>query len=209
MTNVVEVMTKNRLVAVVRENDYETAKKISEAAIAGGIKLIEITFTIPNADKLITELTQAHKNDGVCVGAGTILDTETARIAILAGAQFIVSPTTDSSVTTLCHRYQICCACGAFTPNEVKYAMECGADMVKVFPATLCSPSYLKALHGPFPNVKFMVTGSMREDTILQWLNDGASVVGVGGILADPAHAGDYDTVTKNARKLVEIVTKE
>ena len=206
MEKVIETMKKERVVAVIREDDPAIARKIADAAIAGGIRLVEITFTVPGAAELISALVKAYRDRQVYVGAGTVLDAPTARLAILAGADFIVSPTTDPEVITLCNRYQIPCCSGAFTPNEVKHAMECGARVIKLFPATLCSPSYIKALHGPFPGAIFMVTGSMHEDTVMDWITGGAAVVGVGGILSEPAHRGDYKTVEENARSFRNVV---
>lgn len=209
MEKILEKMMEERVVAVIREDNAEIARRIADAAIAGGIRFVEITFTIPDAAALISGLVEAHRGEEVYIGAGTVLDAQTARLAILAGAEFIVSPTTDPDVITLCNRYQVLSACGAFTPNEVKYAMECGARIIKVFPASVCNPSYLKALHGPFPQAKFMVTGSMHEDSVLDWIENGASVVGIGGILAEPAHAGDYAAVEENARKFRQIVVSK
>ena len=206
MQDVMRTMMEERVVAVVREDDAETARRIADAAIAGGIRFVEITFTIPNAAEIIEGLVKAHKGEGVYIGAGTVLDANTARLAILAGAEFIVSPTTDEDVIAMCNRYQVLCASGAFTPNEVKHAMESGAHIVKVFPASAIDPSYLKALHGPFPRAIFMVTGSMREDVVLKWIESGAAVVGIGSLLSEPAHRGDYATVEKNARRFRDLV---
>ncbi len=203
-----KILTEKRLVAVIRADDMEQAIKIADACIAGGIGAVEITYTVPGATHIIEELKKKHAKNGVLIGAGTVIDSETARCALLAGADFIVSPTTDQAMVSLCNRYRAVCIAGAFTPNEVKQALEYGADYIKIFPATLCEPSYLRALHGPFPQADFMVTGSMGFDTVTEWLKNGAALIGVGGLITDPAAHGDFAKTTENAARLCSILEK-
>ena len=195
-----------KVVAVIRSNDAENVIRTVDACVCGGIRAIEITYTVPGATHIIEELSKKYAGTDVMIGAGTVIDAETGRNAILAGAEFIVSPTIDEKLIELCCRYRILCAAGAFTPNEVKNALELGADYVKIFPATLCTPSYLKVIHGPFPQAEFMVPGSMTFDTVTDWLDSGASVIGVGGLITDPAAKNDFEQVTKNAKRLCEII---
>ncbi|MGM9683598.1 MAG: bifunctional 2-keto-4-hydroxyglutarate aldolase/2-keto-3-deoxy-6-phosphogluconate aldolase [Eubacteriales bacterium] len=208
MDNILKGMCESRLVAVIRASETDTAIRTAEACVRGGIKFIEITFTVPCAENVIRELCEKFGRNGVTVGAGTVLDAQTARIAVLAGAGFVVSPTTDEEMISLCKRYRVVCAAGAFTPNEVKRALECGADLIKIFPGSLCGPSYLEALRGPFPQAEFMVTGNMTYESIGEWMSCGASVVGVGGLITSPSANGDYARISDNARKLVGIVSE-
>ena len=205
-TQMIKQLNDCKVVAVIRSNDAENVYGTVDACVQGGIRAIEITYTVPGATHIIEELSKKYAGTDVMIGAGTVIDAETGRNAILAGAEFIVSPTIDEKLIELCCRYRILCAAGAFTPNEVKTALELGADYVKIFPATLCTPSYLKVIHGPFPQAEFMVTGSMSFDTVKDWLDCGASVIGVGGFITDPAARNDFEQVTKNAKRLCEII---
>ena len=149
------------VVAVVRAESAEQAIKIAEACREGGIPAIEITFTVPYADEVIRELSKAYKNGEMIVGAGTVLDSETARVAILAGAQYIVSPCLDEETIKLCNRYQIPVMPGCVTIKEMVTAMELGADIIKVFPGELVGSSYIKAVKGPLPQAPLMPTGGV------------------------------------------------
>lgn len=195
-----------RVVAVIRSKDRETALRSAGACIEGGIRAVEITYTVPDASGIIRELSGLYAGDGVLVGAGTVIDAETARTAMLAGASFLVSPTADPGLIGICNRYRAVCVAGAFTPNEVKAALDAGADLIKIFPASLCTPSYIRVLHGPFPQADFMVTGSMSFETAGDWLAGGAALIGVGGLLTDPAETGDFDAVRRNAERLCRAV---
>lgn len=176
------------VVAVVRAENSEKAEKIAKACIDGGIPAIEITFTVP--------------------GAGTVLDSETARIAILAGARYIVSPSFDESTAKLCNRYQIPYMPGCMTITEMVKAMEAGADIIKVFPGSAFGPGFIKAVKGPIPQAVLMPTGGVDLDNAGEWIKNGCVAVGVGSKLTGGAKTGDYEKVTETAKKFVEEVKK-
>ena len=196
------------VVAVVRAESAEQAIKIAEACREGGIPAIEITFTVPYADEVIRELSKAYKNGEMIVGAGTVLDSETARIAILAGAQYIVSPCLDEETIKLCNRYQIPVMPGCVTIKEMVTAMELGADIIKVFPGELVGPSYIKAVKGPLPQAPLVPTGGVSLENAAEWIKNGCVAVGVGGSLTAGAKTGDYEAVTEMAKKFVAAVQK-
>lgn len=170
------------VVAVVRAENSEKAKKIALACMAGGVDSIEITFTVPGAHKVIEALVQEF-GDTLLVGAGTVLDSETARIAILAGAKYIVSPAFDLDTAKLCNRYQIPYMPGCMTLKEMITAMEAGADVIKVFPGSAFGPDFIKAIKGPLPQAVLMPTGGVSLDNVDQWIKNGCVAVGVGGNL--------------------------
>lgn len=196
------------VVAVIRANNSEEAIKISEACIKGGIPAIELTFTVPGALDVIKNLNERFTADELILGAGTVLDSETARAAILNGAKYIVSPGFDLETAKLCNRYQIPYMPGTLTITEMVTAMEAGADIVKLFPGSAFGPDYVKAVKGPLPQANIMPTGGVSLDNVEQWVKNGVVAVGVGGELTRPAAKGDYEGVAKNARDFVEAVRK-
>ena len=204
---IVQNLLKCGVVAVIRANSYEEAAKLADCCVKGGIVGLEITFTVPGADEVIAKLA-ANKDAGYIVGAGTVLDVATARIAILKGAKFIVSPAFDKEVAELCNLYQIPYMPGCFTINEIVEAMKAGADVIKVFPGSSASPEYFKAVHGPLPQANLMPTGGVSIENCGQWIKAGAVAVGTGGSLTAPAKKGDYEGVVKNAKDFVEAVAK-
>ncbi len=204
---IIQNLLKCGVVAVIRANSYEEAAKLADCCVKGGIVGLEITFTVPGADEVIAKLA-ANKDAGYIVGAGTVLDVATARIAILKGAKFIVSPAFDKEVAELCNLYQIPYMPGCFTINEIVEAMKAGADVIKVFPGSSASPEYFKAVHGPLPQANLMPTGGVSIENCGQWIKAGAVAVGTGGSLTAPAKKGDYEGVVKNARDFVEAVAK-
>jgi len=195
------------IVAVVRFSSPEPLVQVVEALAAGGVTVAEVTFTVPNALDVIRAAKQ-RLGDRVLLGAGTVLDPETARAAILAGAEFIVAPTVNLDVIRLCRRYDKLVMPGAFTPTEVLTAWEAGADVVKVFPADVLGPTFFKALRGPLPQVKMMPTGGVDLTTAADFLKAGAVCLGVGGHLVDPktVAAGDFARITALAKQYVEVV---
>ncbi len=205
--NLLQTMIVGGLVAVVRAPRADLVIDAIRALAKGGLKSIEITFTVPGAADLIKEARAALGSD-VILGAGTVLDTETARIAILAGAQFVVSPNLNFDVIKLAHRYDIPIMPGAFTPTEVLAAWEAGADLVKVFPAEIGGPPLIKALKGPFPQIRLMPTGGVDLTTVEPFLRAGASCLGVGSSLVDPRLLADqnYQALTDRAAQFVEKV---
>jgi len=197
------------LVAILRAPSGETLADVAEALLRGGIEVIEVTFTVPAAHRVLERVAD-RLGDKILLGAGSVLDTETARTAMLAGAEFIVAPTTNLDVIRLCRRYDKPVMPGALTPTEVLSAWEAGADVVKVFPSDITGPKYLKALHGPLPQIRLMPTGGVNLDTAADFLKAGACALGMGGALA-PAKAiaeGDFATIETRARQFIEIVQK-
>ena len=196
------------IVAVIRGENGELLSQVAEALVAGGVNCLEVTFTVPGALGVIEKLAN-QLGDRILLGAGTVLDPETARAALLAGARFVVSPVVNLDVIRLCKRYDALVMPGAFTPTEILSAWEHGADVVKVFPSDVTGPAYLKALRGPLPQVKLMPTGGVNLETAAEFLRCGACALGIGGSLVESAavKAGDFERITSLARKYVEIVT--
>lgn len=192
------------LVAVVRADSSEQAFRITEACIEGGVAAIEITFTVPGAHKTIEALAAKYSSDEIILGAGTVLDSETARIAILSGAQYIVSPCLNMETVKLCSRYQVTCMPGAMTIREVVECMEAGADVVKVFPGELFGPAIIKAIKGPIPHAPLMPTGGVSLENVNEWIKAGAVAVGVGGNLTAGARNGDYASIAALSRQFIQ-----
>jgi 2-dehydro-3-deoxyphosphogluconate aldolase/(4S)-4-hydroxy-2-oxoglutarate aldolase len=195
------------IVAVIRANSGELLADVAEALLAGGVNVMEITFTVPAAVRVLETVAQRMGNR-VLLGAGTVLDAETARAALLAGAEFIVSPNTNLDVIRLCRRYDKLVMPGALTPTEVVTAWEAGADIVKIFPSEITGPKYLKALHGPLPQVRLMPTGGVDLNTAAEFLRCGACALGVGGSLVEKkaVETGNLARIESLARQFVQIV---
>lgn len=201
---VITKICETGIVAVVRADSEDQAKRIADACLEGGISAIEMTFTVPKAHKIIEALCDEYKNGEMIVGAGTVLDAETARIAILSGAQYVVSPYLDVNTIKCCNRYAIPCMPGVMTVKEMIEAMECGADIIKLFPGDAFGPKMVKALHGPVPQAKIMPTGGVSLDNVEQWFKNGVVAVGAGGCLTAGAKTGDYKLITETAKQFVE-----
>lgn len=196
-------ITAAGLVAVIRAESPDQASRIAEACALGGVAALEITFTVPGASGVIEHLAKLSTGE-ILLGAGTVLDPETARIAILAGAQFVVSPALNPETARLCNRYQVAYMPGAGTVGEVIKAMECGADIVKVFPGEILGPAFVKAVKGPLPQANLMPTGGVSLENVDEWINAGAVAVGVGGNLTAAAKKGDFASITRIARQFVD-----
>ncbi len=194
------------VVVVIRGNDIQEALSTVEACYRGGIKVIEVTFTLPRADALIKILSEKYANSDMMIGAGTVLDSETARIAMLAGAQFIVSPSLNIDTIKTCNRYGVPIMSGVMTPTEAQTAMEYGVDVLKLFPGDIAKPAGLKALKGPFPHANIMPTGGVSLDNVEEWFKAGAYAVGAGSFLTKDAKSGDFDKVEKTCRAFVDKV---
>ena len=190
------------MVGIVRAGSPDAALQIAEACIAGGITALEVAFTTPDTLGVLRTLRERHGDD-VLLGAGTVLDTETARAAILAGAQFIISPGVNVETIALCQRYQVLAMPGAMTPTEIVTALQAGADIVKVFPAEMFGPAYIKALRAPLPQAPLMPTGGVTVENLQEWFASGAVAVGIGGSLSGPGATGDYAAVTARAQAFV------
>ena len=197
------------IVAIVRTESSEGLMKIVEAIEKGGIKAIEVTMTTPGALEIIKAAAVQFRGE-VVIGVGTVLDAETARAAILAGAEFVVSPITDEGVIKVAKRYSKVVMPGAFTATEVVRAWEMGADLVKIFPTSSVGPKYISDLKGPLPHIRMIPTGGVSLETAADFLKAGAAALAVGGNLVSKkaVAAGRYDDITETARKFVEIVQR-
>lgn len=197
------------IVAVVRADSGESLVQVVRALAEGGVTAAEITFTVPNALEVIRQVRDAV-GDSVVLGAGTVLDPETARAALLAGAEYIVAPSINLDVIRLCRRYDKVVMPGAFTPTEIVAAWEAGADVVKVFPADVAGPSYLKSIHGPLPQIRLMPTGGVDLDTAESFLKAGACCLGVGSSLvsAKTVAAGDFARIKDLAGQYAALVRR-
>ncbi|PYV24872.1 MAG: 2-dehydro-3-deoxyphosphogluconate aldolase [Acidobacteria bacterium] len=196
------------LVPIVRAPSPEDAFRAAEAIVSGGIGIAEITMTVPNAIRVMERVVERY-GDKVLLGAGTILDPETCRSALLAGAEFIVTPSLDVGVIEVARRYSKPCFPGALTPTEVVKAWQAGADLVKIFPCgPVGGPRYIKALKGPFPQIDFVPTGGVNLETTPEFIKAGAAAVAVGGELVDlkALREGNLDVITSNARRFLEAV---
>lgn len=197
------------VIAVVRAESPEQLGAVVSALADGGVTAAEITFTVPDALEAIRRV-RGEVGDRVVLGAGTVLDPETARAALLAGAEFLVSPTLNLDVVRLARRYDVAVMPGAFTPTEVLTAWESGADVVKIFPAEIGGPAYLRALRGPLPQVRVMPTGGVDLTTAEAFLKAGACCLGVGSQLVEPAavRAGDAARLTELAAAFAGLVKR-
>jgi 2-dehydro-3-deoxyphosphogluconate aldolase / (4S)-4-hydroxy-2-oxoglutarate aldolase len=195
------------VVAIVRSPDSQQLVDVARALADGGVSVVEITMSVPNALEVLRQVRQALGNR-LLLGAGTVLDAETARAVLLAGAEFVVAPTLNLDVIRLCQRYDKLVMPGAFSPTEVLAAWEAGADIVKVFPADVVGPAYFKALRGPLPQVRLMPTGGVDLNTAAAFLKAGACCLGVGGQLVEPKAIADrnFDRIHDLARQYVAIV---
>jgi len=195
------------IVAVVRSPEGGILVDVAKALLEGGADVVEITFTVPAAHRVL-EAVRAALGDQVLLGAGTVLDPETARVAILSGAEFIVAPTLNLEVIRLCQRYGKVIIPGGYTPTEVLTAWEAGADIVKVFPSDIGGPAYVRGLRGPLPQIRLMPTGGVNLQTAAEFLRAGACALGIGTSLVDPKAIAtrDFARITSLAREYVRIV---
>jgi len=195
------------VVAVIRLKDAGTLRAAVDAMAAGGVRALEVTMTVPNAVEMIRELAPTLP-DGFLLGAGTVIDAETARAVIDAGAAFVVGPVFRPDVIAACHERDVAAMPGCFSPTEILTAFESGADIVKVFPATALGPQFLKDVRAPLPQLKLMPTGGVTLDNAGDWIRAGAVAVGVGSALVDTKaiDAGRFDVITDNARRVVASV---
>jgi 2-dehydro-3-deoxyphosphogluconate aldolase/(4S)-4-hydroxy-2-oxoglutarate aldolase len=191
------------LVAIIRTETSEKAARMAEACAQGGVGAMEVTFTVPGAATVIADLIRGAKSGDIAIGAGTVLDPETARIAILAGAQYIVSPSLNPETARLCNRYAVPYLPGAGSIREIVEAMECGADIVKLFPGETFGPAFVKAVRGPLPQAALMPTGGVSLENVGEWIKSGCVAVGVGGNLTAGAKKGDYQSITDLARQFI------
>lgn len=204
-----ERVARTGIVAILRAPSGELLADVAEALLAGGVDVLEVTFTVPKAHQVIERVAD-RLGERVLLGAGTVLDTETARIALLSGAQFIVAPTVNLEVIRLCRRYDKLVMPGALTPTEILTAWEAGADLVKVFPSDITGPQYLKILRGPLPQVRLLPTGGVTLQTAGDFLKAGAFALGAGSALVEQAAlaARDLQRIESQARQFVEAIRR-
>jgi 2-dehydro-3-deoxyphosphogluconate aldolase/(4S)-4-hydroxy-2-oxoglutarate aldolase len=197
------------IVAVVRSNDSSQLVEVCKALVDGGVDVAEITFTVPGALEVLAAV-KKKLGDKLLLGAGTVLDTETARAAILAGAEYLVSPTLNLDVIRLAKRYGKMIMPGVYTPTEALTAWEAGADILKVFPAEIVGPAFFKAMKGPLPQLRLMPTGGVDLNTASSFLEAGAVCLGIGSQLIEPkaVAAGDFGRITSLARQYRQIVSQ-
>lgn len=200
--NILKRILENPVVAIVRTSNTADAIRMAEACLEGGVTALEVSLTTPGGLSVIRELVVKHGSQAL-IGAGTVLDSETARIAILEGSQFILSPSFDPSVIMTCSRYQVISMPGVATATEVVSAMEAGADIIKVFPGDAYGPDYFSALRAPLPQAPLMPSGGVSLENIQGWFDSGAVAVGVGGSLTKPGLHGDFEQVRKNAEAFI------
>ncbi|MEW9050756.1 MAG: bifunctional 4-hydroxy-2-oxoglutarate aldolase/2-dehydro-3-deoxy-phosphogluconate aldolase [Neobacillus sp.] len=202
--NVLTRISECGVVAVVRAESSEEAFKISEACVKGGISGIEVTYTVKDAAEVIKGLTSYYENNSeVIIGAGTVLDAQTARLAILAGAEYIVSPCFDEDTAKLCNLYQIPYMPGCMTITEMKDALKYGVDIIKLFPGSAFGPDFIKAVKAPLPQINLMPTGGVSLENVAEWIKNGCVAVGVGGNLVAPAKTGNFEQITEIASQYV------
>lgn len=197
------------VVAIVRAKDAETGSKLADAIFEGGIPAVEVAMTVPKAIEIMREMAKAYGGKGLILGAGTVLDPETARQCILAGAEYIVAPNLNEDVVKLCNRYAVPCMPGVGSVTELLYALELGVDVVKIFPGEVLGPKFVKAVLGPVPYAKMMPTGGVSPDNLEEWFKAGAFAVGMGSAMTKPGGVeGDYDAVKRTAKEVVEKIAE-
>ena len=204
---VLERIVQSGLVAVIRAENSGQASRIAEACAAASVAAVEVTFTVPGAAKVIEDLAKEHASK-IVIGAGTVLDAETARIAILSGAQFVVGPSLNREAAMLCNRYAVPYMPGAGTTGEIIQAMEHGAEIVKVFPGEVLGPAFVKAVRGPLPHASLMPTGGVTISNVGEWIKAGCVAVGVGSNLTAGAKTGDFKSITEIAKQFIAEIAR-
>lgn len=187
------------IIPVIRADNKNEAIDYCLGLIDGGINVLEITFTIPDAINIFKEISH-NTSESTLIGAGTVLDETTARLAILEGAKFIVSPSFDKNVAQLCNKYQVPYIPGCITPTEMMTAIEYGVDIIKLFPGSMVGPSYIKSIHGPMPFVNIMPTGGVNYDNLQDWFEAGAIAVGAGSNLVN----GSREEIASRSKRYLE-----
>jgi 2-dehydro-3-deoxyphosphogluconate aldolase / (4S)-4-hydroxy-2-oxoglutarate aldolase len=207
MTSSPSVIEQDGVIAVVRLDDLSKAVPLTEALVAGGVRAVEFTFTNPTAGEAIAGAS-ATLGSRALIGAGSVLDAETARVAILAGARFVVTPTVSAATIEICNRYGVATTIGALTPTEILTAWQAGATFVKVFPANLGGPRYLRDVLGPLPQLKLIPTGGVDVDNAGEFIRAGAVAVALGSNLVDGRSVAteDWETITARAQAIIDAV---
>lgn len=205
-SNVLARIGESKIIGIIREKNPDVALEAARACIEGGINCLEIALTTPCGLDVVESLS---KIDGVVVGAGTVLDPETAKAAIQVGASFLLSPAVDAAVIRMCSKYGVVSVPGAFSPTEVVTALEAGADIVKIFPAATLGPKHIESIAAPLPQAVFLPSGGVTVENFGNWFVSGVIAVGVGGYLTSTAAAGDYASIVAKARRFVEAAERQ
>jgi 2-dehydro-3-deoxyphosphogluconate aldolase/(4S)-4-hydroxy-2-oxoglutarate aldolase len=193
---------------IIRLDNEEVAYQVAKASIAGGMRALEITYSVPGALRIVRRLAEEHSADGVLIGVGTVIDSESAHSAIEAGARMLVSPHLCTEMIKIANRYQAVSICGAFTPSEMLGAIEAGADIAKLFPAEVVSPAYVKAITAPFPQIPIAPTGGVSPDNVRSWFDAGIFACGVGSYISKAGGKdNDYAKVTEATRTFLRAVS--
>lgn len=204
MPNILDTMKKNYIFAVIRGKTEEDGFEIAKAAVEGGIKNLELTFSTPNAAKVMKDLVEEYKNDNtVVVGAGTVMSLDLAKEAHEAGAEFLVSPHFDPEIAAFANEVDTFYMPGCGTVTEVVRAMNAGCEIIKVFPGGILGSGFIKDVHGPIPEAQLMPSGGVSLDNIAEWKANGAVAVGVGSALSKGVGEKGYAAVTENSREFV------
>jgi 2-dehydro-3-deoxyphosphogluconate aldolase/(4S)-4-hydroxy-2-oxoglutarate aldolase len=204
--DVLAAMREAKLIAIIREHDPDTALRVAQACIAGGVRCLEIALTTPGGLDVVAKLSKATD---VVVGAGTVLDPETANAAIRAGSSFLLSPAVNVDVIRMSSRHGVVSIPGAFSPTEVVTALDAGADVIKVFPAATLGPQHIAAIAAPLPQAAFLPSGGVTLDNLAGWFVPGVVAVGVGGPLSYAAAGGDFAAITDTASRFVDAAARQ
>ena len=208
-SNIIIELKKQGVVSVIRGDSFEEGYKAAIACITGHLNTIEVAYTNNNANAIIKKLTEDYQSrDDILIGAGTVLDAQTARNAIIAGAKYVVSPAFNKDTATMCNRYGIPYIPGCMTIKEMVEAMESGCEIIKLFPGSAFGPKYVSAVKGPLPHISLMVTGGVNLDNAHEWFNAGVDAIGIGGELNKLAAQGKFEVITEIANKYVLTKTK-
>lgn len=204
--SVLDFLLKKKIVAVIRAQSQADGEKTADAVCAGGIRAVEVTMTVPFAHDVIKDLSVRYERKDILIGAGTVLDAQTARLCILSGAKFIVSPSFCGDTARICNRYGIPYIPGVMTPCEIVRALESGCTLLKIFPASALGSKIISAFSAPFPQAAFMPTGGITAENACEWIKAGAAVLGTGGSLTAGAKTGNYNLVEQAAKEFVKAV---
>lgn len=204
--NIFQKINKSKIISVIRAECSEECKEIIDAVASAGIKIIEITMTVPKAIKIIEEIKDKYRNSDITIGAGTVNDGTTAMECIYAGAEFIVSPIFDKETGKICNSKDILYIPGAFTPNEIFNCMKEGFKLIKIFPASWIGPNKLKEVKGPFPHIELLPTGGVSVENISDWFKGGAFAVAVGSEITKYAKEKNFDKVKERAKEFLKAI---
>ncbi|MDO4666290.1 MAG: bifunctional 2-keto-4-hydroxyglutarate aldolase/2-keto-3-deoxy-6-phosphogluconate aldolase [Streptococcus sp.] len=206
-SDTINSLKRQQLVVVIRGTSATEGIQASNACIKGGITAIEVAYTNPFANDIIADLVKKYKQDpNVCIGAGTVLDATTARLAIMAGAQYIVSPSFNAETAKICNLYAVPYIPGCFTITEMTLALESGCEIIKLFPGNALSPQYITTIKAPIPQITIMVTGGVNLENANQWIASGAAIIGIGGEFNKLAANGSFEQITQISKEYIACI---